>query len=204
MTDLPLAHALVILSTVIMLVGAYPYLLDTLSGKTKPNRVTWFMWMLAPAVSAGAALAADADIWASVRVIVGGLVPMAILIASFANRKSYWRLTRFDLACGALSLLALIFWGMVDSPLIAILLAAAGNTLAAVPTFIKAWNFPETETRITFITSFISAILILPAIPVWNVENAAFQILLLISTGLLLMAVYRKKLGFANDLRTQN
>ncbi|MFT7674553.1 MAG: hypothetical protein ACI845_002970 [Gammaproteobacteria bacterium] len=181
---------------VIMLGGALPYFLDTLSGKTKPNLVTWFMWMLAPSVSAGAALASGADIWATARIIMGGLVPLAILIAAFMNRHGHWRLTRFDLGCGSLSLLALIVWGAIDSPLIAILLASAGNTIAAVPTFFKAWNYPETETRVTYVTSFISSLIIFPSIPEWNIENAAFQILLLLSTGLLLLAVYREKLGF--------
>ena len=204
MLNLPLAHLLVVVSTLIMLAGAVPYFLDTLSGKTRPNLVTWFMWMLAPSVSAGAALASNADLWASVRVIVAGFVPMFILIAAFISRQGHWKLTRFDLACGALSILALIFWGIVDSPLIAILLAVAGNTIAAVPTFFKAWNYPETETGITYTTSFISSLIILPSIPEWNIENAAFQILLLVSTALLLLAVNRKKLGIGNFPQTQN
>jgi hypothetical protein len=195
MFDLPVAHMLVIVSTIIMLCGALPYFLDTLTGVTKPNLVTWFLWMLAPAISAGAAITADADLWASTRVIVAGLVPMAILVAAFLSKQGHWKLTRFDLWCGAISILALVFWTLVDTPLIAILLASAGNTIAAVPTFFKAWNFPQTETRVTYVTSFISSLIILPAIPVWNIENAAFQILLLASTSILLLAVYRDKLG---------
>ena len=156
--DLSLAHILVIISALLMLIGGYAYFRDTLSGKTKPNRVSWFMWALAPLISIGAAFSADADIWASIRVIVGGIVPALVFLASFNNRHGYWKLSRFDLTCGALSLMALIFWGIVDSPLIAILLATAGNTFASVPTFFKAWNFPETETRLTYITSFLSSI----------------------------------------------
>ncbi|MFT5111648.1 MAG: hypothetical protein ACI8P9_000968 [Parasphingorhabdus sp.] len=199
MLNLPFAHLLVILSVIVMLAGALPYFLDTLSGKTRPNLVTWFMWMLAPAVSAGAALASDADVWATTRVIVGGFVPLMVLAAAFVSKHGHWQLTRFDLGCGALSLLALIFWGVVDSPLMAIVLATAGNTVASVPTLIKAWKFPETETSITFATSFISSLLILPSIPVWNIENAAFQILLLLTTGLLLIAVHWTKLGLGNS-----
>jgi hypothetical protein len=193
---LPISHLLVMASMVIMLVGALPYFLDTLSGKTQPNLVTWFMWMLAPSVSAGAALASGADIWATARIVMGGFVPFAILVAAFISRHGHWKLTTFDLGCGSLSLLALVFWGVVDSPIIAILLATAGNTIASVPTFFKAWNYPETETRVTYITSFISSLIIFPSIPEWNIENAAFQILLLFSTVMLLLAIYREKLGF--------
>jgi len=185
----------VIVSALLMLWGGYDYLRDTLSGRTKPNRVSWFLWALAPLVSLGAAFSVDADMWASVRVVVGGVVPGVIFLGSFANRNSYWRITRFDWFCGGLSLAALFFWQLVDSPLIAVLLATLANTFASVPTFVKAWNFPETESRLIYVTSFLSAILIIPAIPVWTVENSAFQIGLMVTTGALLGAIYRKNFG---------
>jgi len=193
-------HSLVIISTLLLLWGGYAYFRDTLAGRTKPNRVSWFLWALAPLVSFSAAFSVDADIWASVRVLVGGVVPGVVFLGSFFNRKSYWKLTWFDWFCGGLSLTALLFWQLASSPLIAVLLATAANTFASIPTFIKAWNFPETETRLTFITSFLSAVLIIPAIPVWNIANSAFQIGLMLTTGALLVAVYRKALGIKKTL----
>ena len=186
---------LVVISTLLMFWGGYGYLRDTLAGRTKPNRVSWSLWALAPLISLGAAFDADADLWASIRVLIGGIVPAVIFLASFINKNSYWRLGRFDWFCGALSLTALVFWQLADSPLVAVLLATTANTLATVPTFLKAWNYPETESRLIFITSFISAILIIPAIPVWTIANSAFQIGLMLTTGALLVAIYRKDFG---------
>ena len=193
-------HCLVIISTLLLLWGGYAYFRDTLAGRTKPNRVSWFLWALAPLVSFSAAFSVDADIWASVRVLVGGVVPGVIFLGSFFNRKSYWKLTWFDWFCGGLSLTALLFWQLASSPLIAVLLATAANTFASIPTFIKAWNFPETETRLIFINSFLSAVLIIPAIPVWNIANSAFQIGLMLTTGAFLVAVYRKNLGIKKTI----
>ena len=186
---------LVVVSVLLMVWGAYDYLRDTLAGKTKPNRVSWSLWALAPLISLGAAFDANADVWASIRVLVGGVVPAVIFLASFINKNSYWRLGRFDWFCGGLSLAALVFLQLANSPLVAVLLATTANTLATVPTFVKAWNYPETESRLIFITSFISAILIIPAIPVWTIANSAFQIGLMLTTGALLVAIYRKDFG---------
>ena len=191
---------LVIVSVLLMVWGAYDYLRDTLAGKTKPNRVSWSLWALAPLISLGAAFDADADVWASIRVLVGGIVPAVIFLASFINKNSYWRLGRFDWFCGGLSLAALVFWQLADSPLVAVLLATAANTLATIPTLVKAWNYPETESRLIFITSFISAILIIPAIPVWTIANSAFQIGLMLTTGALLVAIYRKDFGIRRTI----
>jgi len=191
---------LVVVSVLLMVWGAYDYLRDTLAGKTKPNRVSWSLWALAPLISLGAAFDADADVWASIRVLVGGIVPAVIFFASFINKNSYWRLGRFDWFCGGLSLAALVFWQLADSPLVAVLLATAANTLATIPTLVKAWNYPETESRLIFITSFTSAILIIPAIPVWTIANSAFQIGLMLTTGALLVAIYRKDFGIRRTI----
>ena len=191
---------LVVVSVLLMVWGAYDYLRDTLAGKTKPNRVSWSLWALAPLISLGAAFDANADVWASIRVLVGGVVPAVIFLASFINKNSYWRLGRFDWFCGGLSLAALVFWQLADSPLVAVLLATAANTLATIPTLVKAWNYPETESRLIFITSFTSAILIIPAIPVWTIANSAFQIGLMLTTGALLVAIYRKDFGIRRTI----
>ena len=191
---------LVVVSVLLMVWGAYDYLRDTLAGKTKPNRVSWSLWAVAPLISLGAAFDANADVWASIRVLVGGVVPAVIFLASFINKNSYWRLGRFDWFCGGLSLAALVFWQLADSPLVAVLLATTANTLATVPTLVNAWTYPETESRLIFITSFTSAILIIPAIPVWTIANSAFQIGLMLTTGALLVAIYRKDFGIRRTI----
>ena len=125
---------LVVVSTLLMVLGGYSYLRDTLAGRTKPNRVSWSLWALAPLISLGAAFDANADVWASIRVLIGGVVPGVIFLGSFINKNSYWRLGRFDWFCGGLSMAALVFWQLAASPLLAGLLATPAKTLATVPT----------------------------------------------------------------------
>ena len=187
---------MVILSVFVTIAGAAAYIRDTLLGISKPNRVSWSMWALAPLIGTAAALSAHADPWATVRVFLAGFLPMLVFLASFVNPKSYWKLTFFDLLCGAFSLLALIVWVVVNSPKSAILLAAIGDGFASLPTIRKAWKFPETETGITYVASFLAVVLIIPSIPRWDIENSAFQIYLLTANTLLLLAVYRKRLGW--------
>jgi hypothetical protein len=196
--NLPLIHWFVILSALISIGGAYAYVRDTLSGKSKPNRVSWLMWALAPLIGTAAAFASDADFWATLRIFLAGLLPLLVFLASFVNPQSYWKLTSFDLMCGSLSLVALFVWGAVDSPRIAILLAAIGDGFASFPTLIKAWKYPETETGITYAAFLVSVVLVIPSIPVWNIENSAFQIYLLTGNAFMLLCIYRKQLGFVS------
>ncbi|MBI4262666.1 hypothetical protein HY624_04025 [Candidatus Uhrbacteria bacterium] len=189
-------HILVLVSALVSIAGASAYIRDTLAGRTKPNRVSWSMWALAPLIGTAAALSAHADIWATTRIFLSGFLPLLVFSASFLNKQSFWKLTTFDLLCGVCSVLALIVWGVVDSPRLAILLAALGDGFAALPTIVKAWKYPETETGLTYVASFVSVVLIIPSIPKWDIANSAFQIYLLIANTLLLIAVYRKRILF--------
>lgn len=192
--NLPLIHWLVVISALISVMGAYAYIRDTVAGRTKPNRVSWSMWALAPLIGTAAAIASNADLWAVVRIFLAGFLPLLVLIATFCNPQSYWRLTAFDITCGVFSLIALAVWGAADSPRTAILLAALADGFACIPTIIKAWKYPETETGVAYIASFVSVVLVIPSIPIWNIENSAFQVYLLIANAVLLFCVYRKKL----------
>jgi len=186
-------HWLVILGALISVGGAFAYIRDTLAGKTKPNRVTWTMWAVAPLIGTFAAVASNADLWATARIFLAGFIPLLVVGASFFNRQSYWKLSAFDALCGLSSLLALVVWGAIDSPRLAILFAALGDGLASIPTIIKAWKHPETETGTVYVAGLLSVILVIPSIPVWDIENSAFQIYLLIVNVVLLLAVYRKR-----------
>ncbi len=188
------AHWLVILAAAISCIGGYFYVRDTIRGTTKPNRVTWGLWALAPLIGMGAALHAGADVWATVRTFLAGFIPLIIFAASFWNRQSYWKISKFDIACGAFSLVALVLWLAIDLPRYAILMAALGDFFAALPTVAKTWKYPETETAANYFASLISVLLVIPSIKVWNIENSSFQIYLVGVDVLLLLALYRRQL----------
>ena len=188
---LSLAHWLVILSAVLSFSGSFAYIRDMFLGKSKPNLVTWGLWAFAPLIATGAALSASADIWATVRIFMSGFGPLLIFIFAFIAPQSYWKLSKFDFACGGLSLIALFAWLGVNSPVLAILLAATADLLATLPTIIKTWKYPETETIYTYFIGLFTASIVIPAIPIWNIENSAFQIYLLIANTSLFLIVIR-------------
>lgn len=159
-------HLLVLLSAAISILGSYAYIKDTVRGKTKPNRVSWCMWALAPLVGTGAAISAGAEPWTVVRVFLAGFLPLLVFISSFFNRQSYWKITTFDFFCGCMSFAAFVVWLLMSNPVIAILLAAIADGFASMPTLIKAWRFPETETGSAYIASFVSVVLVLPLLPI--------------------------------------
>lgn len=190
--EISFAHWLVIISAGLSLTGALVYIRDMFRGKSKPNLVTWGLWAFAPLIATIAALSADADGWATVRIFISGFGPLLVFISAFIVPKSYWRLSRFDYICGVFSIIAILVWLVAKQPLLAILLLAVADLFATLPTIIKAWKYPETETLYTYFIGLFTASIIIPAIPVWNIENSAFQIYLLLANVALFIAVSRK------------
>ena len=185
---------LAILSAIIIIAGASSYIRDTLRGETEPNRVSWFIWALAPLIATGAAISAGADLWATSRVFLAGFIPLFVFFASFLSPGGFWKLGKFDLTCGAFSILALLVWLFVDLPRLAILLLIFVDGLASLPTYRKIWLAPETESGFMYVASLFSNLLIIPSIPVWNIENAAFQVFLIVNSSLFILMIYRDRL----------
>ncbi|MBX4187487.1 MAG: hypothetical protein KW802_04560 [Candidatus Doudnabacteria bacterium] len=184
---------LVLLGVVVQLYGVFSYIKDTLRGKTKPNKVTWFLWSIAPLIASAAALSSGVR-WAVIPVFMSGFGPLLVFIGSFFNKNAYWKLGTLDYICGFFSLLALFLWWFTKEPAIAIIFAILSDGIAAVPTIIKAWSHPETETAAPYATGMFNALTGFAAISVWNFSQYAFPIYLLLANGSLLLAIYKKKI----------
>lgn len=188
---------LVIVGAIVQLWGVFWYIKETLHGETKPNKVTWLMWSVAPFIATAAAVS-DGVSWAVFPVFMSGFGPFMIFISSFVNKKSYWKLGRFDYLCGFCSVLALIFWGITKEPNIAIGFAIISDGFAAIPTLIKCWKYPETETAAAFSTGLFSSLTSFAAIKAWGFSEYAFPVYLVVINSSLLLSVFKRKimLGF--------
>lgn len=184
---------LVFAGVAVQALGFLYYIRETLYGQTKPNRVSWVIWAIAPLVAAFAALASGAG-WAALPVFAVGLGPLVVLLATFKNKRSYWKLGALDYVCGVLSILALVLWAATKDPLAAIMLAIASDTLACVPTVVKAWSHPETESGVPYLAGLFNSFTSFAAINSWNFASYGFPVYLALANSALIFSVYRRKI----------
>ena len=173
MIGLMLSQNFIWVALIIAIAGNAFYFRDTLIGETKPNRVTFVLWGAAPLVSYFAQRTSGGGEQILYTLTIA-LMPFAILGASFANKKAYWAITRFDLVCGSLSVVALILLLLTGSGLLALVLSIAADFTAALPTIIKSYRHPETETAIAYALEIISSSLVLLTISQWTFINYGF------------------------------
>ena len=151
----------VYLAAALSLVGAYGYIRDTLRGDTSPNRVTWSLWGVEGVLAFFVEVQQHVGL-AALMTLMLGLVPCAVVVASFRNPRGVWKLGAFDYLCGAVSLGGLVFWALVNEPTVALVSFVAADQLAALPTIRKSWLAPTTESpRLFFLGSTNCAITLL-------------------------------------------
>jgi len=184
---------LVFFGATLQFLGGLAYIKGTLRGETKPNRVTWFLWAVAPFIGTAAALS-DGVGWAILPVFMAGFVPMLVFISSFVNKNAYWKLGRFDYTCGAFSVLALILWVITQQPIVAILFAIIADGFAALPTLVKSWSYPETESPWVYAATVFSSFAGLLVIQIWIFSEYAFPLYLIVINLVILLSIYRSKI----------
>lgn len=169
------------LGALIFFLGSIGYFVETIKGKVKPNRVTWFLWGLAPMIAFFAQIKQGVGLQSLLTFMVG-FVPFLILLASFINKDSYWKLKKFDLICGLLSIIGLIMWQITKVGNIAIFFSIIADLIAGWPTTVKSYNHPETENYWLYLGNAVFALITLLTIKAWTFETYSFSLYMFIIT----------------------
>jgi hypothetical protein len=168
----------VFLGSAIGMVGTSIYLRDTLRGTTKPNRVTWLLWALAPLLASAVEFRDGVGLRALPTFMIG-FMPLLVFIGSFHNPASVWQIRRLDYACGVMSVAGTITWLCTQNGVVAIAAAIAADFVAGIPTMVKSWSHPETETVTSYIGAVINVAILLLTVDHWTFEVAAFPAFIL-------------------------
>lgn len=184
----------IILAVVADLIGSGGYIIDTIKGSTKPNRVSWLLWTLIPAVTVAGMIEEKADKTALILTITFTIIPLLIFIASFINKEAFWKITKFDWLCGAFSLIGLAGWLLTGDGNLAIVFSIIADFLALLPTLKKALKAPDTESWLIYLLGTLAAFITLLTIQTWNFASVVFTVYLML-VCLLMFLVVRFQIG---------
>jgi hypothetical protein len=173
-----------ILGMIIGSIGGISYLLDTIKGRARPNRVSWFLWGLAPLIAFFAEISEGVKL-VSLLTLTVGVYPALVFLASFTNKKSMWKISMFDYLCGSFSVLGIILWAVTRQGTIAIFFSILADAMASVPTVLKSYKHPESETSLVYLLGIFQAVITLLTITTWDLSNSGFPIYILLMDSLI-------------------
>jgi len=178
----------VLLAVVISFVGVSFYARDTVRGLTEPNRVTWLLWTVAPLLAFISEVRQGVGM-TSLMTLAYALCPLVVLVASFVNTRSTWKLGPFDIGCGLASCGGLVLWLVTANDTVALFSFIVADLLAGLPTVLKSWRDPSTESPSAFLGGTLSTIVTLATVTTWTSAEVAFPVFVLAFNVVLLTLV---------------
>lgn len=158
-----------VLAGVLTIVSVVPYVRDMLRGTTRPNIVSWGIWCLVQAIFAAAQFSAGASL--SIVLPAFEVATVGLIVVLGLAGYGYKKYRPLDFVCLALALGAIALWQMTKDPAVALWMSVAADVLAAVPTFIKAYRDPKSETLSAYFLVALSAVAAAFATDIIDVAN---------------------------------
>lgn len=184
----------VYISIATSLFAGYFYIRDMVRGETKPNRVSWLIWCLAPIIASFISFSKGAGI-SVLPVFMAGVIPLLVLSASVWNKNAYWELGILDYICFTLALVSLLSWVFLKEGTLATIFAILADLIAFVPTYVKSWRAPDTESISAYGFGSFNAVLSISTLTVLSFNTFGFAMYLLLGNLLeIVIVLYRRKM----------
>lgn len=180
------------LSTIIASLGAIQYLWLTATGKVQPNRVTYFFWGLFPLIAffAQSNQEVSSVMWITLSM---GVLPFAILIASFVNPSAYWKIRLTDYVLATVAVSSMIAWYITENAILAIAFALIADMFASLPTIIKSYTHPNSEDWRPYAVNAVGFFVGLLAVQDWVFAEYSFVLYFFLMTTLFSVLIYTRQ-----------
>jgi hypothetical protein len=137
-----------VVSAVLIFVASPPYIIDTIKGKTKPERVTWFIFSILGII----AFISQLLLGASWSLVFSGLDTVcSILIFSLSIKFGVGGHTKLDIAAIFIATIGVLIAVLAKEPIISLLGVILADLSGVILTIKKTFLNPKSETSITWI-----------------------------------------------------
>jgi hypothetical protein len=168
---------------IIALTACPIYVHDILRGAARPNRATWWIITLVGCLIAASYWESGgrATIWIALTYIFG---PFVIAVLSVKYGDSQWQ--ALDRLCCLGALISVGMWWITDSVLAALSISIVVDLLGLLPTFVKAYSKPLTESKVAWGIAALASFINILAVERWSFAIAAYPLYLLATNGLMI------------------
>lgn len=131
----------------------------------------------------------DAVSWTTLAM---GVTSFLIVLASYLDKDASWKTERHDYYLAGAALFGIIMWALTDNPNLAIAFSLLADLFAGIPTLIKSYKHPETESWRSYAISAAGFGISILAIQTIVFANFAFVFYLFIFNSLLAFCASRR------------
>jgi hypothetical protein len=145
-----------ILSSLVFIAADLPYAIQTYKRKVQPHRVTWFIIFVLNVISFinQAASGASNSLW-----IFGAGVIATFSVFILSINRGVGGYSKVDIAALVGATIGLLLWWLLGTPLASIIATVVVSMIALVPTYIKSYHNPKSESKFPWLIASISTFL---------------------------------------------
>ena len=134
---------------VITFIAFVPYIRSILQNKTKPHAFSWIIWASVTFIIFLAQLADGGGVGAW-PIGISGVITLFVAILAYVKKTDHM-IAKKDWIFFILAMSAIPFWYVTSNPLWAVVILTVVDLLGFVPTFRKAYSYPNEEQLIFYI-----------------------------------------------------
>lgn len=147
---------------ILNLIGYVPYIRDILRNRVKPHRITWGVWAILTTIAAVNQVINGGGYSSLFFISTAFVVGITFLLSI---RYGTGGASQIDRICLFLALVLFVYWVTVRDTRTSTVLAVAIDAIGAIPTIVKIYYHPETETYIQWSLAGIAGIFTMLAVP---------------------------------------
>lgn len=179
-----------IIASVLAVVGNVPYLIDVYKKRIEPHAYTWFIWSIVSCVIFFGQVAKGAGI---------GALPTAvaeiftIIIFFFSLKNGFKHIRKIDHVFLVIALLGLIPWVLTKDPTLSVIIVVGIDLVAFMPTLIKTFKYPKTETPLLYSMNVMRHLLALFSLQAYNIATMLHSFSMIITNTIMTVFILRKR-----------
>lgn len=137
------------LAIAITFIAFVPYITSILQNKTQPHAFSWIIWASVTFIVFLAQLSdgAGAGAWP---IGISGVITLFVAVLAYLKKTDHM-IAKKDWIFFVLAMSAIPFWYVTSNPLWAVVILTVVDLLGFVPTFRKAYSYPNEEQLIFYI-----------------------------------------------------
>jgi len=185
-----------ILSSVAILIGGIPYINDIIKRRVKPHVLSWLGWGFITAIGAFAMLA-EGSTWAVALIFANTVMCSIIAFSAIATKAGVWSTGIKDYVFFGAGLLGILLWQTLDMPILALVCAILADLAFGIPTIVKTFKDPSTETPFPWAMSVVAEIFGLLALKELSFHEVAYPVYLFIfdiTIFLIILKIFKRKI----------
>ena len=161
----------IIFASICEIIGFFPYIWNSLFGKTRPHTFTWLIWLITNGVAVTGLWIGGGGI-GSIPSTISVIFVITVFLISLKFGKKDIKLS--DTVILIIALSSIFIWWLLNSPILAVILVSIIDVIGYIPTFRKSFKEPWTETLSSWVLFALASTFAILGLEAYNLLTVSY------------------------------